>query len=105
MRKGLALLSIAWTFGSLGVFAVACEDATPASGFGDNPDGGAQFHTGPGFVIDGATGNGGGSSITCTPSLPATFAPVWKPPTKSSKCGAADVAAYYDACAGNLTLP
>jgi hypothetical protein len=102
MRKGLAFLSVAVTVGVFGVAAAACSDSSPASGFGDNGDSGAQFDTGPGFNTDAAALSETGGPVVCNPSLPANFAPAWKAATKASVCAAGDAKDFYDACAPDL---
>jgi hypothetical protein len=109
MQKGLAFLSVALTVGVVGVSAAACEDGTAASGFPDNGDTGTggSADTGPGFNTDATpAGEDSGQQPSCTPSLPASFANTFKPPTaKPTACTTAELGEYFDACLTGLKSP
>lgn len=99
MQKGRAF----FTFGSivaLFAFAVACESES-SSVFNENEDAGSDFgaDTGPGFNVDSQTTQQDVEiPVSCTPSLPATFKPMWKVPTKAAVCSLKELGDYFDAC-------
>lgn len=97
MQKCLAFLSIALTAGGIALAGVACDDA-PSSQFVDAvQDSGSSTDAGFGFT-DGPTLGDSEAPVDCSPSLPATFAPAWKPPTKAAACDQGELADYYDRC-------
>jgi hypothetical protein len=100
MQKGRAFVSVALSAGSFALAAAAC-DGEPSSTFNTNEDSGF-VSPGPGFDIDGGSmGNDATGPVNCAPSLPATFAPVWKPPTKATACSPDELGEYFDACLSN----
>lgn len=105
MSKRLAVVSGALSVTVFIISVVACSSDNESNTFTENPED-ASFDQGKGFNTDGnTTGQDVVGPVTCSPSLPSTFKPEWKPPTKASACSSADVAGYYDACLGNISVP
>jgi hypothetical protein len=104
MEKRLAFLAIAVTIGSFVVWVAACGDSGGQNTFPDTTDAAdAQFDH-PSFDLE--TGSPDGNiPVSCPPSLPATFAPTWTPPTRAQVCSPANLSDYYDACRANQTDP
>ncbi len=101
MHKGRAFLSIGLTVGLFALAVAACESET-SSAFDENEKDGGAVDTGPGFNTDGnTTGLDANGPVSCNPSLPATFKPEWKPPTKSAACDADELGEYFDKCLTN----
>ncbi|MBX3204188.1 MAG: hypothetical protein KF764_03915 [Labilithrix sp.] len=104
MQKTRAFLSVALT-ASLIVLAAGACDSDPSSSFNDGEDDSGAGDTGPGFNTDGdTTGRDATGPVDCKPSLPASFTPAWKPPTKANVCGTDQISAYFQACIANLGL-
>jgi hypothetical protein len=99
MQKGRVVLFVTLTTGSFALAAAACED-DGASKF-EEREADAAFDSGPGFDLDSNTGQDGSAPVSCDPSLPAAFAPVWKAPTKTAACSPEDLGDYFDACLTN----
>ncbi len=98
MQKGRAFLSVGLTVGLLALAVAACESETGSS-FDETEQDAGSTDTGPGFNTDGSSNDQDGRGpIECSPSLPNSFSPNWKPPTKSSACSQAELGEYFDAC-------
>lgn len=82
---------------ALAFAAAACDDASSSEFREPEPDAGSLAETGT-FANDTGTGEGGGPSASCDPSLPDAFAPTWRPPTRAAACSTEQLAAYHDAC-------
>jgi len=101
MQKGRAFVSVGLTVGLFALAVAACESET-GSNFDDSEQDAGVADTGPGFNTDGnTTGKDATGPVTCDPSLPATFKPAWKPPTKSAACRQDELGEYFDACLTN----
>jgi hypothetical protein len=84
------------------LIVVACSSSTDST-FAGPPAPDAEPDA-PGTLVpqDSSLPEAGEAGPTsCAPNIPATFAPVWKPPTKSAACTTADITAYYTACLAN----
>jgi len=96
-KKGLAFFSFATTVSVFVFVFVACEDDKPST-FNNGSDE-ASFDSGGSFNTDANQTGDVKGPVQCLPSLPATFAPVWKPPVaKAGQCTTAELTEYYDAC-------
>jgi hypothetical protein len=62
---------------------------------GDGGGGGA-FPTNDADPIDSGVTDAG--PVSCPPSLPATFAPVWIAPVQSTSCTSVELGMYFEAC-------
>lgn len=101
MHKGRAFLSVSLTVGLFALAVAACE-SEPSSSFNENEKDGGFTDTGPGFNTDGnATGKDAVGPVSCNPSLPASFKPVWNAPKKSTACSLEELGGYFDACLTN----
>ena len=101
LHKSRAFLSVTLTVGSLALAVAACESESGSS-FNENEKDAGFADTGPGFNTDGAaTGKDAQGPVDCNPSLPATFKPAWKAPTKSAACSTPQLGQYFDACLTN----
>jgi hypothetical protein len=101
MQKGRAFLAVGVLVGVFSVAMVACDDDSSSTFNPGDEDAGAG-DSGPGFKTDGdTTGTDAKGPIDCTPSMPATFTPVWKAPTKSNACSQQELGEYFDACLTN----
>ena len=101
MQKGRAFLSVGLTVGLFALAAAACESES-GSNFDEGQQDAGAGDTGPGFNTDGnTTGQDVKNPVSCNPSLPASFKPVWKAPTKSTACTQPQLGEYFDACLTN----
>lgn len=103
MQKGLVFLSVGLSVGVVVVSVAACGEDGTSNTFPDGQQD-ASFDTGPGFVTDGTVQSDVKQPVVCNPSLPVTFKPVWKPPTKTPGACASEAlfGDHYDACLGPL---
>jgi hypothetical protein len=100
MQKRRAFFAVALTTGVFALAAAACESETGSS-FNDSENDSGTIDTGPGFVVDGSSGNDGTTPVSCDPKLGAGFTPTWKAPTKANACTEAELGEYFDACLTN----
>jgi hypothetical protein len=105
MNKRLALLSIGSAVSiSMMIVAAACSSDNQSEFPPGTTESDATFDQG-GFNTDGnTTGQDVIGNVNCTPSLPVTFAPNWKPPTQANVCSDDDINGYYDNCLGNVAV-
>jgi hypothetical protein len=98
--KRLAFFSIVVGTASLILGSVACEDSEEPSKFKDTADSSGDTST-PSFNTDGSATNPDVRTgpVVCNPSLPSTFSPTWRPPTKTNACTTAEIGEYFEACA------
>ena len=102
MHKGRAFLSVGLTVGSFALALAACESES-SSAFDDTEKDAGFADTGPGFNTDGNVPGKDAGPVSCNPSLPATFKPEWRPPTKSDPCSVQELGEYFDACLDTTT--
>jgi hypothetical protein len=96
--RNLAVAAVGVGFGVACLTIWACSDSPQGSNFTD-PTGAdsGDIEAGNGFNVE--AGSPDGNVVgACNPSLPATFSPTWKPPTKAAVCTSDDLNAYFDAC-------
>lgn len=96
--KGRALFFVSLTAVSFVLASVACDEEQTSKFEETTTDAGPGVDGSPPAFADANTGNDGSGPVTCDPSLPDGFSPVWKAPAKKSACSTAQLGEYFDAC-------